>query len=111
MKISVISEIYPGQRALLIGIVVQSLENCIIVDDGTGKARVYSDQAPKFGPKTPVLVAGIVRSAEEGMREIEAEAVVDISGISLKDLSEVRELTAKVYQILSAKFGEPAGDS
>ncbi|MGB9631296.1 MAG: hypothetical protein ACP5KE_06485 [Candidatus Methanodesulfokora sp.] len=99
MRISVISEIYPGQKALLIGIVVQSLENYIIVDDGTGKARVYSDQASKFRPKTPVLVAGMVRSAEEGMREIEAEAVVDVSGISLKDLSEVRVLMAKVYDI------------
>lgn len=99
MKVSMISEIYPGQRALLIGIVVQSLENYIIVDDGTGRARIYSDQASKFEPKTPVLIAGIVRSAEEGMREIEADAVVDISGISLKDLSDVRELMAKVYDI------------
>jgi len=109
MKVSVISEIYPGQRALLMGIVVQSLENYIIVDDGTGRARIYFDQASRFEPKTPVLVAGIVRSADEAMREVEAEAVVDISGISIKDLSEVRELMAKVYDIERGMMGRDVG--
>ncbi len=100
MEWTPISEISQDrERVMVIGIVLDVVENCIMINDGTGKARVFTDEASRYSPKTPILVIGSPKRADHEAKEIDAEVIVDLSGIDLKHLNEVRNLRGEVERI------------
>ncbi len=78
-----------GERALVVGVVITTMENHIILDDGTGKLRVYHDEPWKVNLKSVVIAAGIIISVDQSFKEMKADAIADISGIDIKLLKRV----------------------
>ena len=97
-----------GDRALVIGVVINVMENQVILDDGTGKLRVYYDEPLDISPKSIVLVAGLIISVDQSFREMKADAVVDISGIDIKLLKRV-ELIRDMSSNLMLEKGDVIG--
>jgi len=92
-----IGELKDGEVAIL-GVVINVFENCIIVEDGTGRARVYHDRASDFKPKEIVYVVGLLISSSEEFREVQAYAIANLSGIDISLLRRVESLRRKVYE-------------
>ncbi len=97
-----------GDRALVIGVVINVIENQVILDDGTGKLRIYYDKPLDVGPKSIVMAAGIVISIDQSFKEMKADAVVDISGIDIKLLKKV-ELIRDMSTNLMLEKGDVIG--
>lgn len=93
-----ISELEEGEVAIL-GVVISVFENCIVVEDGTGRARVYHDKAAAFRPRDIVYVVGSLISSGE-FKEVQAYAIADLSGIDISLLREVELLRRKVSGIV-----------
>ncbi len=95
MQITPIGHLREGSPAAVIGVVLQRVENYVIVDDGTGRARIYTDQAETLNPGDVVLAVGIVASVGQ-MVEIQSDAVTPVSGIDLSLLKETLKLSAEI---------------
>ncbi len=95
MQITPIGYLREGSPAAVIGVVLQRVENYVIVDDGTGRARIYTDQAETLNPGDVVLAVGIVASVGQ-MVEIQSDAVTLVSGIDLNLLKETLKLSAEI---------------
>ncbi len=88
-----------GERALVIGVVINVMENQIILDDGTGKLRVYYDEPWKVHLKSIVMAAGIIISVDQSFKEMKADAIADVSDIDIKLLKRVemiRDMSKKL---------------
>lgn len=94
-----IAEIGEGEVAIL-GVVISIVENCVILEDGTGKARVYYDRASEFKPKDIVYVVGSLINSSEEFKEVQAYAIARLSGIDISLLREVELLRSKVRSAL-----------
>ncbi len=89
-----IAELEGGEVAIL-GVVISVFENCIVVEDGTGRARVYHDRAHRFKPKDIVYVVGSLISSGE-FKEIQAYGIANLSGMDISLLRRVELLRRKV---------------
>lgn len=79
-KISEIS--VEDTRVNVIGTVVDSKENILAIDDGTGKIDVSFEEKPDIETGKMVRVIGRVISMEGGM-ELQGEISQDFSGVDL----------------------------
>ncbi len=95
MRIRPISLLRGGEPAAVVGVILQKVENYLVLDDGTGRARVYVDQAETFSPGDVVLAVGIV-AAVGHVAEIQSEAVTRVTGMDLDLLKETLKLVAEV---------------
>ncbi|RLG48401.1 MAG: hypothetical protein DRO06_01365 [Thermoproteota archaeon] len=104
--ITPISHLRAGSTfAAIAGAVVESLENYLVVDDGTGRARVYSDDAPAFSPGALVIAVGVVIQASGDVKELQADALVDISGADPQLLKETLKAVAEVLELRGSGSG------
>jgi len=94
-----IGEVREGEVAI-IGVVINVIENYLILDDGTSRARVYYDRASDFKPKDIVLVVGSVITSSEDFKELQGYAIADISGIDISLLRDVDEVRREVERKL-----------
>ncbi len=94
-----ISEVKEGE-IMVIGVVLDVIENYLIIDDGTSRARVYYDKAQSFKPKDIVLVVGSIITSSEEFKEIQGYAVADISDIDISLLREVESVRSEVERKL-----------
>lgn len=93
MKITKIADIKEsGINACIVGVVIHSAENFLVVEDGSGKAKVYLGNSEPFNPSSVILVTGNVLSGEGELKEIQANAIADLSGIDLRLLRRAIEL-------------------
>ncbi len=99
MKWVRIREVREGEVAI-IGVVINVIENYLILDDGTSRARVYYDRASDFKPKDIVLVVGSVITSSEDFKELQGYAIADISGIDISLLRDVDEVRREVERKL-----------
>ncbi len=99
MKWVRINEVREGEVAI-VGVVINVVENYLILDDGTSRARVYYDGASDFKPKDIVLVVGSVITASEDFKELQGYAISDISGIDISLLRDVDEVRREVEEKL-----------
>ncbi len=99
MKWVRIGEVREGEVAI-IGVVINVIENYLILDDGTSRARVYYDRASDFKPKDIVLVVGSVITSSEDFKELQGYAIADISGIDISLLRDVDEVRREVERKL-----------
>ncbi len=99
MKWIRIGEVREGEVAI-IGVVINVIENYLILDDGTSRARVYYDRASDFKPKDIVLVVGSVITSSEDFKELQGYAIADISGIDISLLRDVEEVRREVERKL-----------
>lgn len=95
MRIRPISLLREGEPAAVVGVVLQRVENYLVLDDGTGRARVYADQAEIFSPGDVVLAVGVV-AAMGHFAEIQSEAITKVTGLDLDLLKETLKLVAEV---------------
>jgi len=103
LKITRISELgEKGSKACLIGVVIHSIENFMVLEDGTGRARIYTDYPQGYGVNSVLLVVGRVISDEGEIKEVWAEAVVDLSGIDLRLLKRALELEEELEELEKA---------
>ncbi|MCS7102627.1 MAG: hypothetical protein NZ992_01940 [Candidatus Korarchaeum sp.] len=93
-----IAELEGGEVAIL-GVVVSVFENCLVVEDGTGRARVYHDKAPEFKPRDLVYLVGSLISSGE-FKEVQAYAIANLSGIDISLLRKVELLRRKVLNVV-----------
>lgn len=93
-----IAELEGGEVAIL-GVVVSVFENCIVVEDGTGRARVYHDRASDFKPRDIVYVVGSLISSGE-FKEVQAYAIANISGIDISLLRSVELVRRRLSGIV-----------
>ncbi|RDD53358.1 MAG: hypothetical protein BA066_04870 [Candidatus Korarchaeota archaeon NZ13-K] len=93
-----IAELEGGEVAVL-GVVISVFENCIVLEDGTGRARVYHDGASRFKPKDVVYVVGTLISSGE-FKEIQAYAVAELSGMDISLLREVELMRKRVMDMV-----------
>lgn len=93
-----IAELEGGEVAVL-GVVISVFENCLIVEDGTGRARVYHDRASDFKPRDVVYVVGSLISSGE-FKEVQAYAIANLSGIDISLLRRVELLRRKVSSVV-----------
>jgi len=94
-----IGEVREGEVAI-IGVVINVIENYLVLDDGTSRARVYYDRASEFKPKDIVLVVGSVITSSEDFKELQGYAIADISGIDISLLRDVDEVRREVERKL-----------
>ncbi len=99
MKWIRIGEVREGEVAI-IGVVINVIENYLVLDDGTSRARVYYDRASEFKPKDIVLVVGSVITSSEDFKELQGYAIADISGIDISLLRDVDEVRREVERKL-----------
>ncbi len=99
MKWIRIGEVKEGEVAI-IGVVINVIENYLILDDGTSRARVYYDKASDFKPKDIVLIVGSVITSSEDFKELQGYAIADISGIDISLLRDVEEVRREVERKL-----------
>ncbi|MEM0017501.1 MAG: hypothetical protein QXJ48_06945 [Candidatus Korarchaeum sp.] len=88
-----------GDEVAILGVVVSVFENCIIVEDGTGRARVYHDRAAELKPRDIVYVVGSLISSGE-FKEVQAYAIARVSGIDISLLRSVELLRRKVSGVV-----------
>lgn len=105
MKRVRIEEIREGEVAV-IGVVIDVVENYLILDDGTSRARVYYDDASKFKPKDVVLVVGSVITSSEGFKELQGYAIANVSGIDISLLKDVDELRREIERMVGDVDGK-----
>lgn len=102
MKLTRIGEIPQGTlRVTVIGVAIHVMENFILIEDGTGKAKIYNEEASKYGLKSILLVMGNVLSTSGELKEIEGEILVDLSGIDLRLLRKSLELEKELEELES----------
>lgn len=105
MKWVRIEEIEEGEVAI-IGVVINVVENYLVLDDGTSRARVYYDGASKFKPRDLVLVVGSVITSSEDFKELQGYAITNISGIDISLLRDVDKVRKEVERILGGADGK-----
>lgn len=93
VKITRISRIKEsGANVCVAGVVIHSAENFLVVDDGSGKAKVYLGDLKPLDVSSVILVVGNVLSAGGELKELQANAIADIEGIDLRLLRRTIEL-------------------
>ena len=88
-----VSEIKPDGdvRVSVIGTVIDSRKDRIVIDDGTGKVSVTFEEPVKAGNGKLVRVLGRVIPMEGGF-EIQGDALQDMSGMDIELKKKVDEL-------------------
>jgi len=82
-------------RVRLIGVVISRTgDGDLIIDDGTGQARIVGDEIPEVPLKAVVKVIG--RVVQEDPPEIYAEIVKDISNINREYYKKLVKLRREV---------------
>ncbi len=100
MKITKIANIREsGAKICIVGVVIHSAENFLVVEDGSGKAKVYYGNIEPFDLSSLILVAGNVLSGEGELKEIQANAIADLSGIDLRLLRRAIELEEELEKL------------
>ncbi|HDD69459.1 MAG TPA: hypothetical protein ENG61_03775 [Candidatus Korarchaeota archaeon] len=100
MKITRIASIRgSGTSTCVVGVVIHSAENFLVVEDGSGKAKVYLGNSKTFNPSSVILVVGNVLSGEGELKEIQANAIADLSGIDLRLLRRTIELEEELEKL------------
>ena len=100
MKITRIADVKEsGVNICIAGVVIHSAENFLVVEDGSGKAKVYLGNAKSFDLSSVILVAGNVLSGEGELKEIQANAIADLSGIDLRLLRRTIELEEELERL------------
>ena len=95
-----VSEINPDVdlRVKILGFVVDKKDDTIVLDDGSGKVRVFVD-APELMERVEinrlVKVFGSTLPTEDGF-EVKADIVQDLSGLDVNLYKKVEELYNKV---------------
>ncbi len=92
VPISMVTE--RDRRVAIVGVVIESAENYLVLEDYTGRAKVYYDDSPSFPPKRIALVVGVAMSTAGEVKEVQADAVADITGIDLNLLKQTLKLRA-----------------
>jgi len=95
LRIRPIGSLREGEPAAVVGVVLQRVENYVVLDDGTGRARVYSDQVDPLSPGDFVLAVGVVAAAGRVV-EIQSEALTKVAGMDPDLLKETLKLVAEV---------------
>jgi len=100
MKITKIANIREsGANICIVGVVIHSAENFLVVEDGSGKAKVYYGNIEPFDLSSVILVTGNVLSGEGELKEIQANAIADLSGIDLRLLRRAIEIEEELEKI------------
>jgi len=100
MKITRIANIKEsGINICVAGVVIHSAENFLVVEDGSGRAKVYFGDVKPFRPSSVILVTGNVLSGEGELKEIQANAISDLSGIDLRLLRRAIELEEELEKL------------
>ncbi len=94
-----IKDIREGEVAV-IGVVLNVVENYLVIDDGTSRARVYYDRASQFNLKDIVLAVGSVITSSAEFKEIQGYAIANISGIDISLMRDVEEVRREVERML-----------
>ncbi len=94
-----IKDIREGEVAV-IGVVLNVVENYLVIDDGTSRARVYYDRASQFNLKDIVLVVGSVITSSAEFKEIQGYAIANISGIDISLMRDVEGVRREVERML-----------
>lgn len=82
----------------VLGFVVDKKENTFVIDDGSGKVRVFVDEASLLdgiGINQLIRVFGSSLPTEDGF-EIKADAIQDLSNLNINLYKKVEELYNKV---------------
>lgn len=88
-----------GVNICIAGVVIHSAENFLVVEDGSGKAKVYYGDVKPFDLSSVILVTGNVLSAEGELKEIQANAIAELSGIDLRLLRRAIELEEELERL------------
>ncbi|GEM_PF-2825372 len=100
MKITRIANIKEsGVNICIAGVVIHSAENFLVIEDGSGKAKVYFGNIKPFDLSSIILVAGNVLSGGGELKEIQANAIADLSGIDLRLLRSAIELEEELERL------------
>jgi RNase P/RNase MRP subunit p29 len=78
-------------RVRLFGTVIDSNDNIVVIDDGTGKINVTFNDPVQVKAGRTVRVFGKVMPAENGF-EIEGEIIQDMSGVDVSLYRKATEL-------------------
>ena len=90
-----ISDIKPDDiRVAMIGTVIDSQENRVVIDDGTGKVSISYEEPVKTETGKLVRVLGRVIPMEGGV-EIQGDALQDMTGMDMELKKRVDELAEK----------------
>ena len=100
MKITRIANIKEsGVNICMAGVVIHAAENFLVVEDGSGKAKVYYSEVRPFDLSSVILVVGNVLSGEGELKEVQANAIADLSGIDLRLLRKTIELEEELERL------------
>lgn len=89
-----ISDIHPDSdvRLRLMGTVIDTGPNSIIIDDGSGKTEVYFEELPQVRPGQLVRVLARILPLIDGF-ECKGEVLQDLSGFNLELYRKVRMMS------------------
>jgi RNase P/RNase MRP subunit p29 len=95
-----ITEINPevDLKIKILGFVVDKKENTFVIDDGSGKVKVFVDEASlleNININQLIRVFGSTLPTEDGY-EIKADAMQDLSNLNINLYKKVEELYNKV---------------
>jgi len=82
----------------VLGFVVDKKENTFVIDDGSGKVKVFIDEASlldNININQLIRVFGSTLPTEDGF-EIKADAIQDLSNLNINLYKKVEELYNKV---------------
>ena len=85
-------------KVKILGFVVDKKENTLMVDDGSGKIKVFVDEASlldSFNINQLVRVFGSTLPTEDGF-EIKVDTIQDLSNLNINLYKKVEELYNKV---------------
>lgn len=85
-------------KVKLVGFVVDKKDNTIVLDDGSGKVKVWIDtpeSMENLSINQLVRVFGSILSTENGF-ELKADAIQDLSGLDINLYKKVEELYNKM---------------
>ncbi|MEM3526141.1 MAG: OB-fold nucleic acid binding domain-containing protein [Candidatus Jordarchaeaceae archaeon] len=92
-----IKDIVSGESSFVkvLGVVLEKKQNIVLIDDGTGKARIVAlddEIISKIKVGDKVRVFGTVLPREEGEIQISASIIQDMNKLDIKLLSQIERL-------------------
>ncbi|MEM2143993.1 MAG: OB-fold nucleic acid binding domain-containing protein [Candidatus Jordarchaeaceae archaeon] len=92
-----IKDINPSEASFIkvLGVVLEKGQNVVLVDDGTGKARIValdSEIISKINVGDKIRVFGTILPRDEGEIQINASIIQDMNKLNIKLLSQVEKL-------------------
>ena len=85
-------------KVKILGFVVDKKENTFVIDDGSGKVKVFVDEASlldNININQLIRVFGSTLPTEDGF-EIKADAIQDLSNLNINLYKKVEELYNKI---------------